>query len=76
MSTKVIDIPPQLITLKADATAIDAGVVLPNIHDNGFTGKAPDLGVHERGLPIPHYGARDDKALKAHADDWVLKSER
>jgi len=51
-------------------------VVLPNIHDNGFTGKAPDLGVHERGLPIPHYGARDDKALKAHADDWVLKSER
>jgi len=73
---KVIDIPPQLITLKADATAIDAGVVLPNIHDNGFTGKAPDLGVHERGLPIPHYGARDDKALKAHADDWVLKAER
>ena len=73
---KVIDIPPQLITLKAGATSIDAGVALPNIHDNGYTGKAPDLGVHERGQPIPHYGARDDKALKTHGGYWVLKSER
>ena len=73
---KVIDLPPQLLTLKAGASAIDAGVVLPNVHGNGFAGKAPDLGVHERGMPLPHYGARDDTALKGHADYWVLKSER
>ncbi len=72
----MVDIPPQVITLKAGATSIDAGVPLPNIHDNGFAGEAPDLGVHERGQPIPHYGARDEKAWKAHADYWVLKSER
>ena len=34
-----------------------AGVVLPNIN-NGYTGKAPDLGCCELGAPLPHYGPR------------------
>jgi hypothetical protein len=36
---------------------VDAGVVLPNIND-GFAGKAPDLGCCELGRPLPHYGPR------------------
>lgn len=43
--------------LKPGSKAIDAGEVLPNITD-GFTGKAPDMGVYESGLPVPHYGPR------------------
>ena len=43
--------------LKAGSTAVDAGVVLPNVTD-GFTGKAPDLGAYEVGVPPPHYGPR------------------
>jgi hypothetical protein len=37
--------------------AIDAGVVLPTITD-GYTGKAPDLGAYEFGMPRPAYGPR------------------
>jgi hypothetical protein len=44
-------------TLQADSTAVDAGLVLPNVND-GFTGKAPDLGAFERGVPMPAYGPR------------------
>ncbi|MEZ5355345.1 MAG: hypothetical protein R2762_22140 [Bryobacteraceae bacterium] len=43
--------------LKANSKAIDAGVVLPTIND-GFTGKAPDLGALEHGRAEPHYGPR------------------
>ena len=43
--------------LKPGSAAVDAGVVLPNIND-GYTGKAPDLGAYEIGKPIPHYGPR------------------
>ena len=38
--------------------AVDAGVIIPNVNDN-FTGKAPDLGALEVGLPEPIYGSRD-----------------
>ena len=41
--------------LKPGATAVDAGMILPNITD-GFAGKAPDLGAIELGQPMPHYG--------------------
>jgi len=44
-------------TLKPNAKAVDAGVILSNVNDN-FTGKAPDLGALEVGLPVPHYGPR------------------
>ncbi|MFP4380979.1 MAG: hypothetical protein ACLFUS_10815 [Candidatus Sumerlaeia bacterium] len=43
--------------LKDGVAAVDAGMVLPNIND-GFKGKAPDLGAIERGDPMPHYGPR------------------
>lgn len=43
--------------LKAGSAGIDRGVVLNNVTD-GFTGKAPDLGALEAGLPKPHYGPR------------------
>jgi hypothetical protein len=43
--------------LKPGASAIDRGVALPNIND-GFAGKAPDLGALEAGQPLPIYGPR------------------
>lgn len=43
--------------LKPGSVAADAGVALANIND-GFTGKAPDLGAYEQGKPIPIYGPR------------------
>ena len=45
------------LRLKPSVKAIDAGCVLPNIND-GFSGKAPDLGALEFDQPLPHYGAR------------------
>jgi hypothetical protein len=45
------------LTLRKGAKAIDAGVVLPNI-DDGYTGRAPDLGAYEYSQPVPHYGPR------------------
>jgi hypothetical protein len=46
--------------LRPDAVAVDAGCPLANVND-GFTGKAPDLGAYEVGLPLPHYGPRSTK---------------
>ncbi len=43
--------------LKPGSKAVDAGVLLPTVNDN-FTGKAPDLGAVEVGVPEPHYGPR------------------
>jgi hypothetical protein len=43
--------------LRPGSAAVDAGVVLPNVND-GFTGKAPDLGALELGQPVPVYGPR------------------
>jgi hypothetical protein len=43
--------------LRPTAVAIDAGCILPNVND-GFTGRAPDLGALEFGQPVPHYGPR------------------
>jgi len=47
-------------TLGPKSRAIDAGVVLPNVND-GFTGRAPDLGAFERGRPLPVYGPRKEQ---------------
>jgi hypothetical protein len=44
--------------LRPGSAAVDAGVRLPNVND-GFTGKAPDLGAYELGQPLPHYGPRE-----------------
>lgn len=43
--------------LKPGSKAVDAGVPLPTVNE-GYTGRAPDLGALEVGLPAPHYGAR------------------
>lgn len=43
--------------LKSRSKAVDAGMVLPTIND-GFTGKAPDLGAIELNQQEPHYGPR------------------
>lgn len=46
--------------LAGTSDAIDKGVVLPNFND-GFKGKAPDLGALEFGEAIPSYGPRPEK---------------
>jgi hypothetical protein len=43
--------------LKAGGKAVDAGVPIPTVND-GFTGRAPDLGALEVGKPEPRYGPR------------------
>ncbi len=43
--------------LRAGSAAVDAGARLPGVND-GFTGRAPDLGAYERGQPVPQYGPR------------------
>jgi len=39
--------------------AVDAGVVMPGLND-GFKGRAPDLGAYELGQDLPHYGPRPE----------------
>ena len=67
---KVVKVDPNDITriykpedfdfrLKPGAIAIDAGCILPNIND-GYTGRAPDLGALEVHQPIPIYGPRPE----------------
>lgn len=52
-----VQLPPTTPTLSAASTAIDRGVVLPQI-DDGYTGAAPDLGAIEAGCAAPVYGPR------------------
>jgi hypothetical protein len=43
--------------LRPGGKAVDAGVPIPTVND-GFVGRAPDLGAVERGKPAPRYGPR------------------
>lgn len=43
--------------LKPGSKAVDAGVAIPTVND-GYTGKAPDLGALESGQPVPKWGPR------------------
>jgi hypothetical protein len=43
--------------LRPQSVAIDRGVAIPNVND-GFAGKAPDLGALEAGQRMPIYGPR------------------
>jgi len=43
--------------LKPGAAPVDKGIALPNVND-GFAGRAPDLGALESGKPVAHYGPR------------------
>lgn len=51
---------PVDLRLPVGCAAIDAGEPLPGLND-GFAGKAPDLGAYEFGGPLPHYGPRPQK---------------
>ena len=53
--------------LKPGSAAIDRGVALANIND-GFTGKAPDLGALEVGQPLPTYGPRGSAVSKPESE--------
>ncbi len=44
-------------SLRPGSVAVDAGVPIEGIND-GFTGRAPDLGAYETGQAQPHYGPR------------------
>jgi hypothetical protein len=43
--------------LKPGSKAVDAGVVIPTVNE-GFAGRAPDLGALEAGKPDPKWGPR------------------
>ncbi len=43
--------------LRRGSAAVDAGMALPNINE-GFSGRAPDLGAIEFGDGMPHFGPR------------------
>ncbi len=43
--------------LKPGSKAVDAGVVIPTVNE-GFAGRAPDLGALETGQPLPKWGPR------------------
>jgi hypothetical protein len=48
--------------LKTGGKAVDAGMRIPNVND-GFAGRAPDLGANELGQPPPAYGPRGLKGV-------------
>lgn len=54
--------------LRPDSSAVDAGLVIPNVTD-GFAGEAPDLGAYEAGAPLPHYGPRP-RPNRSHASHY------
>ena len=57
-----VTIPQQQFTLKPGCTAVDTGMILPNIND-GFIGAGPDLGAFELGQPPTTYGPRSATRL-------------
>lgn len=57
LAQKLYDLKDLDFRLKPNTPAVDGGAVIPNVTD-GFTGRAPDLGALEYGLPMPHYGPR------------------
>ena len=46
------------LRLSPRSRAVDAGQALIGLND-GYHGKAPDLGAYELGDPLPHYGPRE-----------------
>jgi hypothetical protein len=45
------------VRFRAAGETVDAGVPIPTVND-GYTGRAPDLGALEVGKPEPGYGPR------------------
>jgi hypothetical protein len=58
--TKVLEGAGVDARLKAGSAAVDAGDVLPGFND-GYQGKAPDLGAYELGSALPQYGPRPER---------------
>ena len=56
------------LRLRDGNAAIDAGQVLPGFND-GFEGEGPDLGAHELGSDLPHYGPRGAVTPQQAAED-------
>lgn len=54
------------LRVRPGAGVIDAGVAMPGFNDH-FAGKAPDIGAHELGDPLPSYGPRPRLADAASA---------
>jgi hypothetical protein len=52
------------LRLRQGTAVLDAGQRLPGFND-GFAGKAPDLGAYEFGSPLPHYGPRPEPGKAA-----------
>jgi len=53
------------LRLREGTAAVDAGAVLANVND-GFGGKAPDLGAYELGARLPGYGPRQTDRSAPH----------
>lgn len=53
-------LPAADLRLKPGGPAADIGLPLVGINE-GFKGKAPDLGAYEEGEPLPHYGPREGR---------------
>ena len=58
--------PGTVLALRPEGDAVDAGTPVPNLADI-YSGESPDLGAHEVGLPLPHYGARG----RANRSRWL-----
>ena len=56
--------------LAEGSRAVDAGIRIPNIND-GFKGKAPDIGSREKGGIPPHFGPRPE-----HTDELTDYEKR
>jgi hypothetical protein len=60
MSGKPVPLPELDLRLKEGSAAVDAGERLPNFND-GFRGKAPDLGAYEAGDAPMSFGPRKQR---------------
>jgi MYXO-CTERM domain-containing protein len=60
-------LPAPDVSLAPASLAVDRGVVLPNVND-GFQGKAPDLGAIELGCAPPIYGPRPEGIDETNED--------
>jgi hypothetical protein len=57
------------LRLRPASAAVDAGAPLPNVND-GYHGKAPDLGAYEAGQELPLYGPRPEGLDEETALTW------
>lgn len=58
--------------LAPTSPGFDAGEVLPNFND-GFTGKAPDIGAHEAGTPLLQFGVNAYRPRPIHRSTHTYK---